>query len=74
MTMKNRASTRKYGSTGQGAQFPRDYYKPLMIFTFLFGCINQKGKSIYGSQCDLKGHKGVAVVNSIEDLVFALGE
>lgn len=74
MTMKNRASTRKCRTTGQGAQFPRDYYKPLMIFTFFFACINQKRKSIYGSQCDLKGHKGVAVVNSIEDLVFALGE
>ena len=29
---------------------------------------------MYGSQCDLKGHKGVAVVNSTEDLVFAFGE
>lgn len=38
--MKNKASIKKNGATGQDAQFPRNYYIPLITFTFFFDFIN----------------------------------
>ena len=38
--MKNKTSIKKNGATGQDAQFPRNYYIPLITFTFFFDFIN----------------------------------